>query len=1165
MADKNSTIKIDIEGVEKFLKTVEGVEKELLNIETLLKSKGFKGNPEKLRESAIIYRKEMLAANHAVEKSQLDTVKKVSQAQSVATKIATRLTIGRGVAEFAQNILRGLGDIIEKNKDTDASIGKLDKAIGNLKSSLASLGLGFLKLVAVPIVGFINIMEKVTTALTGYNFEQARTLALLNEQNVAFNEQTNAIIAGSQALDARSESLKKLNETSGVASKLSLTASIEELKSFQELVNLQNKFNNATGDRTALGEQVNRKSAEHAQLIKRINNDLLNISKKELETKKELGTLTEDETRKLDGILKNEEKRTEQLQKQLELRQKFFDTVKQDVGFLQDASADVAEQINLAISEDRLADVQQLLKDFDLITKEISKSTDVLKQDSKDVLEITNEILKLNGELADIQERKDSNPLGGIDEAITAERANLKKYKDDFESVSDVISNSIQDSTAELFDKLSVLAGDTSSSQDFANAIEDAFLVTNPISFGFSEDEFLETIKKMGEAFKKIAEENGVILEDDLNKTLKSFAKDSPLLNDLNKSIARTTNEINALNKAKTDDAKQSEEDVKRLLELEKQITENTQKRGTLQKKIDEAGIGATDVLNKREEERKKIVEELEKKRLFNQKEAEAREIAALQKIKESTPETFDLIDEFLLKTKQNSVENLTLIQNIVDAVKKAQGELKEGEGLVTFNQQTGVSATDGARQNQGANTQIQVAETLFTQLLALRKKQEEELLNLDITSSDERIEVFKKEFKLKERELNVDLKQTENAIEVAQENLSDTQEEFTLRQQKERRQANQDEIDIVNDQVDSLLRLEVERYQKEQFLRVGAYLVKLDELKKQGFDTTLLEREFLQQELDLNIKHRKNLKGISDNYNELDEEARDARNKKIIADAVSIGQSLASEFMNLANAFSNLQDAIAQKAIDSLNEQISNLDEKISETTSNIDSLESDLEGKRSGRREALLRGIEIEKEREASLVRKKIELQEELERVEKEQSERRKASAIAQATMNFALALTNVWANSTIPYPAQAVFGGIMSGILSGIYIAEIATIENQQFGDGGLIDFGQSHANGGVPAVVDGRTPVEIERGESIINAKSTSMYRPLLSAINKAGGGVEFARGGVAAEANFDMMSNALSPSTVKQLAAMSNQPVYVSVTDINNMQKRSAQVTDIATL
>tara|TARA_R100000664_G_C2759294_1_gene148908 strand:- start:4010 stop:5593 length:1584 start_codon:yes stop_codon:yes gene_type:complete len=61
------------------------------------------------------------------------------------------------------------------------------------------------------------------------------------------------------------------------------------------------------------------------------------------------------------------------------------------------------------------------------------------------------------------------------------------------------------------------------------------------------------------------------------------------------------------------------------------------------------------------------------------------------------------------------------------------------------------------------------------------------------------------------------------------------------------------------------------------------------------------------------------------------------------------------------------------------------------------------------------------------------------------------------------------------------------------------------------GGMVK-GPSHEKGGVKFNVGGEV-VELEGGEAVINKKSTEMFRPILSKMNQAGGGVSFARGGI----------------------------------------------------
>jgi len=76
----------------------------------------------------------------------------------------------------------------------------------------------------------------------------------------------------------------------------------------------------------------------------------------------------------------------------------------------------------------------------------------------------------------------------------------------------------------------------------------------------------------------------------------------------------------------------------------------------------------------------------------------------------------------------------------------------------------------------------------------------------------------------------------------------------------------------------------------------------------------------------------------------------------------------------------------------------------------------------------------------------------------------------------------------------------------------LGAVARIKGVQFARRGML-FGPSHAQGGIPFSVGGRVGFEAEGGEAIINKRSTSMFGPILSAINQAGGGKAFATGGI----------------------------------------------------
>ena len=65
-----------------------------------------------------------------------------------------------------------------------------------------------------------------------------------------------------------------------------------------------------------------------------------------------------------------------------------------------------------------------------------------------------------------------------------------------------------------------------------------------------------------------------------------------------------------------------------------------------------------------------------------------------------------------------------------------------------------------------------------------------------------------------------------------------------------------------------------------------------------------------------------------------------------------------------------------------------------------------------------------------------------------------------------------------------------------------------EEEGYGNPGGVTVGPRHSEGGIPTRFG-----ELEGGEAVINRRSTRRFRPLLSAINVAGGGRSFMDGGI----------------------------------------------------
>ena len=89
--------------------------------------------------------------------------------------------------------------------------------------------------------------------------------------------------------------------------------------------------------------------------------------------------------------------------------------------------------------------------------------------------------------------------------------------------------------------------------------------------------------------------------------------------------------------------------------------------------------------------------------------------------------------------------------------------------------------------------------------------------------------------------------------------------------------------------------------------------------------------------------------------------------------------------------------------------------------------------------------------------------------------------------------------------PVGAGPVLGPILAGttFLAGMAnIDKILAVE-EPYAQGGIV--------GGFGTGTSDSVSARLSKGESVINARSTRMFKPLLSAINEAGGGRSFASG------------------------------------------------------
>lgn len=204
----------------------------------------------------------------------------------------------------------------------------------------------------------------------------------------------------------------------------------------------------------------------------------------------------------------------------------------------------------------------------------------------------------------------------------------------------------------------------------------------------------------------------------------------------------------------------------------------------------------------------------------------------------------------------------------------------------------------------------------------------------------------------------------------------------------------------------------------------------------------------------------------------------------KTIADAIGINEEQAE---NLKNSYNASMQAIT----DILNIANQSIQQRTEERIAKID--------------EAIKKGVISEEEGE-------IKKQE----IRKEAFEKQKKIEIATATIQYLQGLVSAWAQAmSYGFPLNLIFGGISTGILSAVFGLNIKKIKSQKFKEGGLIN-GNSHAKGGVPFTVKGKSGFEAEGGEYIQKKKAVDYYGvDFMNAINNMKIPKLFEQGGLVA--------------------------------------------------
>lgn len=129
-------------------------------------------------------------------------------------------------------------------------------------------------------------------------------------------------------------------------------------------------------------------------------------------------------------------------------------------------------------------------------------------------------------------------------------------------------------------------------------------------------------------------------------------------------------------------------------------------------------------------------------------------------------------------------------------------------------------------------------------------------------------------------------------------------------------------------------------------------------------------------------------------------------------------------------------------------------------------------------------------------------------------------KQLAAALASVDMFLAIQKAYLSQLIPGDPTSLPRAIGAGIQAGAFgLANVIKVSGVKLATGGRVSGPGTGTSDSIPAM--------LSNGESVINARSTSMFAPLLSWINEMGGGKRFATGGMATTTGIISSLNASS--------------------------------------
>jgi hypothetical protein len=156
-------------------------------------------------------------------------------------KVAAGIFVGRNLVSGLRSIGQGLGNLIEKNKETNESAKSLSESIGKVGAILESIGLIIINVIAKPLALIITGFEKFASSVLGLDVGTKKASEGVRDLKNEFNAEIEVLKKGNISTEARKQLIDDINKKY----KDYLPNLIDEKDTLDDITTAQNQANTA--------------------------------------------------------------------------------------------------------------------------------------------------------------------------------------------------------------------------------------------------------------------------------------------------------------------------------------------------------------------------------------------------------------------------------------------------------------------------------------------------------------------------------------------------------------------------------------------------------------------------------------------------------------------------------------------------------------------------------------------------------------------------------------------------------------------------------------------------------------------------------------------------------------------------------------------------------